>query len=140
MCDFEKGFILCSCEPVKRISPPKRKSKRTETLPIQLPGYRWTLSRFIGHIEEVLMEGSFEPPSADLGNGLNEEWVLIYLNLENCFDFDYSPTEGDNLILRSNDKFKYLSFTFEKQKWIKNHYDPFSTILEKFKEGKIEKM
>lgn len=137
MCDFEKGFILCSCEPLKTVNPPKKKSKRNQNAPAQLPGYRWVLFRFTEYIEEVLMEGSFEPPVKDLGNGLNEEWVLLNLNLEKCFDFDYIPKEGDNLILRSNDRYKYLSFTFEKSIWISNYYDPFSTVLEKFKEGKI---
>ncbi len=138
MCDFENGFILCSCEPLVSIEPPKRKSKKNQNMPERKLGYRWVLFRFDGYIEDILMEGSFEPPVKDLGNGLNEEWVLLNLNLEKCFDFEYTPKEGDNLILRSNDRYKYLSFTFEKNVWISNHYDPFSTVLEKFKEGKIK--
>lgn len=137
MCDFENGFILCSCEPIKETVKPKRKSKRNIELPKEL-GYRWTLSRFVGIIEEPLMEGSFEPPSKDLGKGLNDEWILLNLNLENCFDFEYIPLEGDNLIFKSNDKFKYLSFVFSDDKWVKNNYDPFSTILESYAQGKIE--
>lgn len=140
MCDFEKGFILCSCEPVLSNLPPKRKSKKNQKLPEKIPGFRWVLFRFDGYIEEVLMEGSFEPPVKDLGNGLNEEWVLMNLNLENCFDFEYSPQDGDNLIIRSNDYYKYLSFTFSKSEWIRNYYDPFSVVLRKFKEGKVKEI
>lgn len=137
MCDFEKGFILCSCIIVKPAKKSKRKSKKNNEMPVEL-GYRWTLSRFKEFIEEPLMEGSFDPPSKDLGKGLNDEWILLNLNSENCFDFDYIPLEGDNLIFKSNERFKYLSFIFSKGEWIKNNYDPFSTILESYKQGKIE--
>ncbi len=142
MCDFEKGFILCSC----KIEIPKKrsnvKSKKIKNLPTQKLGYRWYLSRFVGNrteeIDEFLIEGEYSLPSKDLGKGLSEEWIQLNLNLENCFDFEYTPQEGDNLVFRSNSDYDYLSFIFKAGYWQIEHYSPFSTILKKIDEGKIE--
>ena len=139
MCDFEKGFILCSCDPIQDIKQPKRKSKKYKDIPVK-HSFRWYLSRFKGIIEEPLMEGEYNPSSKDLGNGLSEEWVLFNLNLANCFDFEYTPVEGDYLVFKSTGKYEYLSFVFSKREWIKDTYNPFSTILEKFNEGKIKEL
>ncbi len=138
MCDFEKGFKLCSCILEKPNTKKFGKSKKYKDLPQKKLGYRWYLSRFVQSVEEPVMEGIYELPSKDLGKGLNDDWILINLNLKNCFDFEYFPSEGDNLIFRSDDKYEYLSFTFTNGTWTKNHYEPFSTILKKLNEGKIE--
>ena len=138
MCDFEKGFKLCSCVLEKPNIQKIGKSKKYKDLPVKKLGYRWYLSRFVKEIEEPLMEGIYEPPVKDLGNGLNDEWILINLNLTNCFDFEYNPIEGDNLIFCSDHEYEYLSFVFNNGTWIKKHYDSFCTLLKKLNEGKIE--
>ncbi|MDX1958618.1 MAG: hypothetical protein SFU98_08605 [Leptospiraceae bacterium] len=140
MCDFEKGFKLCSCKLEEHNIDKNRKSKKDKDLPIPKLGYRWYLSRFVSKVSdsEFMMEGEFEPPSKDLGNGLSDEWILVNLNLENCFDFEYTPSEGDNLVFKSDEKYIYLSFVYKKGIWIKDNYSPFDTILKKIDEGKIE--
>jgi hypothetical protein len=39
-------------------------------------------------------------PGNSIGNGLDAKWIALNLNSENCFDFDYTPQEGDNLFIR----------------------------------------
>lgn len=77
-------------------------------------------------------------PEDDLGNGLNAEWVALNLNVENCFDFDYTPSEGDNLFITQNIELSpYISFIFKKGEWIIDHYYPFTEIIEHILQGKI---
>ncbi len=138
MCDFENGFVLCSCKPEAPPGgplPKRRRSKKSEQA--RKAGYRWTLSHLVG-THEAMMMGEYQMPSKELGAGLTSEWVLLHLNDGNCFDFEYTPQEGDNLILRSDDRWRYLSFVFRQGAWVEDHHDVFSTTLELGFEGKIE--
>jgi hypothetical protein len=134
MCDFENGFILCSCKENSKPNTQNKKSHSDKN--VDKETYRWTLSRFIGTFEAIL-EGMFEPPSHDLGAGLTEEWVLLNLNDRNCFDFDYTPQEGDLLSFSKGRPWNYMSFVFRQGSWIFDKYDEFSTKLEKVADGEI---
>lgn len=137
MCDFENGFILCTCEPSEKTIIHNKNSRRYKNSPqAKIAGYRWSLAHFVGTFEPM-MEGMYEPPSQDLGKGLTAEWVLLHLNFEKCFDFDYTPLEGDNLTMRSEDRWQYMSFIFRAGKWTIDRYDGFSVILEQQSAGKI---
>ncbi|WCM41040.1 hypothetical protein MG290_08710 [Flavobacterium sp. CBA20B-1] len=58
---------------------------------------KWKLNRFLG-AEWNGMDGLMIMPSQNLINELTENFILGELNIENCFDFEYQPNEGDNLI------------------------------------------
>lgn len=138
MCDFEQGFILCTCENKPQQIVHNKHSRRYKNSPkTEEEGYRWFLSSFVNTFEPM-MEGSYEPPSRELGGGLTEEWVLLHLNYGNCFDFDYTPSDGDNLVIRPANSYKYMSFIFRKGEWVSDRYDGFSTILELRLKGEIK--
>lgn len=138
MCDFTKGIRLCTCveEKIKyRKSDTYRKirgqlvkipNKKDDDIPLI---YIWHLWKFKGIDTDSAMLGHFLLPDDDIGNGLDAEWIALNLNVTNCFDFDYSPTEGDCLYITQNvEMSSYISFIFKSGEWIKGHYDPFSDI------------
>lgn len=87
------------------------------------------------------MLGRYLFPSDNIGNGLNAEWIALNLNVENCFDFDYTPCEGDNLFITQNVELApYISFIFRKGEWTIEHYDPFTNRIEVIDEGKVLEM
>ncbi len=139
MCNFENGFILCTCKTAEATQKNHQKNSRRykNSSLAQAVGYRWSLSRFVNKFEPI-MEGQYEPASADLGAGLNVEWVLLHLNCEKCFDFEYKPEEGDNLTMRGADKWRYMSFIFRAGEWFIDYYDGFSTTLELRLKGEIK--
>lgn len=147
MCDFQNGIKLCTCDSEKinyRSQDLYRKvkgklvkipNKKNDEIPII---YIWHLFRYIGKDEINSEIGQYMFPEDDLGNGLNAEWVALNLNVENCFDFDYTPSEGDNLFITQNIELSpYISFIFKKGEWIIDHYYPFTEIIEHILQGKI---
>ncbi len=124
MCDFKKGFKLCTCE--------------LDEDSIEEFNYIWRLERTTSN--ELGIEGMYLPPTNDIGNGLNEEFVLKNLTQRNCFDFEYSPIEGDNLEMRSKINSSYLSFVFTNGSWIIDHPNPFDYEVEEIHSGKIEEI
>jgi len=150
MCDFNNGIKLCTCNGDKikyRKQDLYRKvkgelvkipNKKNDDIPLI---YIWHLFRYVGKDEENYSLGQYIFPSNDIGKGLNAEWILFNLNIENCFDFDYVPNEGDNLFITQNVELSpYISFIFKKGEWIVKHYDPFSEITEHILEGKIKEI
>lgn len=115
MCKFEDGFKFCSCKD--DLNSTDFKESENE--------YVWEVFSIL---ELEFAVGRFIPPS-DIGQGLEVDWVLLNLNYENCFDFNYEPKELDNLIIykkpkknRVQDKFPQLSFIFEEGSW-HEHWD-----------------
>ena len=138
MCDFENGFILCTCTKETQKVVHNKNSRRYKNTPeAKIVGYRWVLARFVRTFEPI-MEGMYAMPSHDLGAGLTAEWVLMNLNYGNCFDFDYTPAEGDNLVFRSDERWDYMSFIFRQGAWQEGRYDGFSTTLEALFHGQIK--
>lgn len=147
MCDFNKGIKLCTCngekikyrkqDLYKKIKGKlvKIPNKKNDEIPII---YVWHLYRYIGKDEENYELGRYIFPTDDIGNGLNAEWIALNLNIENCFDFEYIPNEGDNLYITQNIELSpYISFIFKNGEWIIDHYDPFSYITKHVNEGKV---
>lgn len=143
MCDFEKGFILCTCEGKEKPVIHNKNSRRNKKNPSnELQVYRWYLSEFVETYEETMMEGIYQFPSDDIGKGLTAEWVLLHLNEGNCFDFEYTPKEGDNLVITQPPigyDYHHLSFIFQNGVWVEKHYDPFSTILKVKIKGEVKR-
>ena len=139
MCNFEKGFILCTCEEDKEKpvihNKNSRRNKKNQTNDSQM--YRWYLYEFVEK-HALRMVGKYVLPASDLGKGLTAEWVLLNLNDGNCFDFDYTPKEGDNLVIRASHRAGLrLSFIFREGTWREDHYDVFNYTLKLHLEGEI---
>lgn len=150
MCDFNNGIKLCTCDGDKIKYKKQDLYKKVKGKLVKIPNkkndaipliYIWHLYKYSGKDEVNMMIGQYIFPNNDLGNGLNAEWILLNLNIENCFDFDYTPNEGDNLIIRQNVEFSpYISFIFKNGEWVKDHYDPFSDITECILDGKLKEV
>lgn len=133
MSDFSKGFILCKRNDSKTLVHNK-KSRRNKKQ--QAIDYDWMLYKFIGMSDEEEM-GSYGLPVNNVGNGLTVAFVLNELNKKNCFDFDYQPSEGDNLIIGKTDARDRIEFIFRNGHWIEDHYSPFYHNCEKMCSGKL---
>ncbi|MBD2206969.1 hypothetical protein H6G33_31345 [Calothrix sp. FACHB-1219] len=144
MCDFDKGFILCTCKDKEKPIVHNKNSRRYKQEQPMIPKvYRWYLSTFKRYKsdDEPLMEGLYELPAADIGKGLTDEWVLLNLNYRNCFDVDYTPQEGDNLVIQDAHKeWVYLSFIFQNGGWERGHYDPFDTVQTLTMNGEVKQV
>ena len=147
MCDFTKGIKLCSCEnetikfreqefyKMVKNEHVKIPNKKNENIPII---FIWRLFKLKSKNDNNEI-GRYMLPSGDIGNGLDAEWIALNLNLENCFDFDYTPEEGDNLFIQTNEiASAYISFIFTNNQWIIEHYDPFTWYTKHIKDGIIK--
>ena len=92
LCDFEAGFILCTCDP----DTGDLRESDAERTRGGLVWFEWVLRRYVGPQKEMMM-GELAMPESDLGNGLSEDLILKHLNAGNCFDFDYVPQPRDEL-------------------------------------------
>ncbi|GGB77560.1 hypothetical protein GCM10007424_17030 [Flavobacterium suaedae] len=148
MCDFSKGIRLCTCESetikfrekeyYRKVKGEliKIHNKKNDKIPLI---YIWQLFRYKGKKKDCFEMGSYKMPQDDIGKGLNDEWVVLNLNIENCFDFDYTPKEGDNLLIRQNEDLSpYMSFIYKSDKWIIDHYYPFDIEIEYLTEGLLK--
>ncbi len=146
MCDFSNGIKFCSCDNGKikfrepRLLVKKRgkiiekENPKNSKIPLQ---YVWTLFKLDGQ-KEVTEIGRYMIPTNDLGKGLNSEWIVLNLNCEDCFDFDYKPKKGDCLKIHQNIVLSpYISFIFDGNEWIIDHHDPFFTEISQIKKGII---
>lgn len=128
MCRFDQGFILCTCAPPGQKpvvhNKKSRRHKKNGTPAEEPTEYLWSLHRYIGPSEDYML-GLYRFPSADIGEGLTAEWVLMNLNLRNCFDFEYTPAEKDCLRMRSEKFGQYLAFLYEGGEWKEGVHDPF---------------
>lgn len=147
MCDFSEGFKLCSCDgekirfrkkaqySIENGKPFKPRSKKEADIPVQ---FIWRLFRLKSPNTDSVL-GLYKLPAEDIGHGLNAEWIVLNLNEKNCFDFDYTPEEGDNLFIQTNETGSpYISFVFTKNQWTIEHYDPFNWNTEHIRDGLIK--
>ena len=86
------------------------------------------------------MDGMLIYPEDVLSEALTSEKMVEELNRRNCFDFNYTPNEGDNLQIYNPDKYtrKYLSFIYRSGKWEVDSYNRFTYDIEKINYGKVE--
>ena len=99
--------------------------------------YVWTLYRLEnGNVPTTAPR--FLSPTNHLGAGLAAEWVVLNLNCEHCFAFDYAPQAGDQLQIQRNIRSSpYLSFMYQNGVWKMDNAQPTKALL-KIKEGRLE--
>ena len=100
MCDLNGPFRLCTCS-----------SEIDYTKP------HWILRiNSVNNGEEIMVTiGMMIPPN--LINKIERRKILRRLNTVNVFDFDYSPSENDQLELNLQEDDGY-TFNFKKGKWV----------------------
>ena len=100
MCDLNGPFRLCTCS-----------SEIDYTKP------HWILRiNSVNNGEEIMVTiGMMIPPN--LINKIERRKILRRLNTVNVFDFDYSPSENDQLELNLEEEDGY-TFNFKKGKWV----------------------
>jgi hypothetical protein len=100
MCDLNGPFRLCTCS-----------SEIDYTKP------HWILRmNSVNNGEEIMVTiGMMIPPN--LINKIERRKVLRRLNTVNVFDFEYSPSENDQLELNLEEDDGY-TFNFKKGKWV----------------------
>ncbi len=132
MCDFENGFILCSCD--EKNKKPELESDKNE--------YVWELKILK---KRIPARGITDFPGSNIGKGLKSEWVLLNLMNRNCFDFDYQPSNGDNLIIYNPQSHKspfgkpaYLSFIYRNGEWAEDFYNEISELTKLMNKGKVK--
>lgn len=137
MCQIDKEIKLCTCFPAtmdKIVHHKKSRKSRNKAH----SEFTWTLEKCLGP-SLTTMDGMGYMPEKTLSEDLTNEIMLTHLNSKNCFDFDYQPTEGDNLQIYTpeNRIRKHLSFIFENGEWIADSYLPFMYRMEKVNYGKV---
>ena len=147
MCDFTKGIKLCTCEGDKIEFRHQEFYRKVKGELVKIPDtrndkipriYIWRLFRLINKDKEKEWAelGKYAMPSDNIGQALNAEWIALNLNVENCFDFNYNPQEGDNLFIQQNVSHgPYISFIYKSNEWIVDHYDPFNSETVHIKDG-----
>ncbi|OHT44215.1 MULTISPECIES: hypothetical protein [Flavobacterium] len=137
MCVNGKEIKLCTCVPNgmdtiihHKNSRKNRKKRRVD--------FTWTLEKCMGY-SKTTMDGMGYRPEEVLTEDLTNERMLMVLNTNNCFDFDYQPGEGDNLqvFAPENSMRRHLSFIFKNGEWTAGSHMPFMYEMEKINFGKV---
>ncbi|SFD49100.1 hypothetical protein [Flavobacterium phragmitis] len=136
MCENVKEIKLCTCiindnDTVishKRFT--KYKSKKRND-------YIWVLERYVGYANTT-MDGMIIFPLDTLNESLSTKKMLEELNSRNCFDFEYNPSEGDNLEIFAPGSYdRKLSFIYRNEEWTADHYNGFLHETEKINFGRV---
>lgn len=137
MCKTGSHIVFCSREPHKKPIIHYKNAKRWRKKNPPSADYTWTLSKYVGTLQSM-MEGLMFEPSNKLGKDLDVNWVLQEINNRNCFDFEYTPTEGDCLHIRTHKSCNFLSYIFQEGKWEIGMHNTFYTETEDIHEGEVK--
>lgn len=149
MCKPNSTVHFCTCASITKKSLPIGNRGAVDKTEYAKSHFIWTLYKYLGKKND-LMVGEIVMPVENLGEKMTSEYLLQQLNSKNRFDFEYSPSEGDNLEIRKEyvyknlreqhrpDLYDYLSFILRKGKWVEDYYDFFTDKTRQFKKGKVE--
>lgn len=137
MCENAANITFCTCE-VKPETIHNKNSGRSgkDKAVLEKKSYRWSLHKITG-LSEQTMDGLLIEPDHAFNEELTADGILKALNERNCFDFAYEPNEGDSLGIVENGGGKFISFIFEKGKWMIGSPNPFTHQITKFNSGKV---
>lgn len=152
MCQSNTELQFCTClnkdKPTVHNKKSRRHNKQLDKNAYLEQHLVWELHHYMGNIDSMLT-GMILLPSHQLTAIVNNKFVLEKINTKNCFDFEYIPTESDNLIIRVEYKQKkqvkksnpslsnYLSFIYKKGAWQTDYYDVFTEKREQFQYGQL---
>lgn len=142
MCETGKNIKLCTCvvggNTNTIIHNKNSRRHKKDRLLNSDKIYKWTLYKYVG-LKDWTMEGMLYPPSDKLGEYLTREILITGLNNETCFDFEYKPNEGDNLVIYIDGEsiYSFLSFIYRNGQWKADCYDDFIDKKERINYGKV---
>lgn len=136
MCENAANITFCTCEPKPSAVHNKNSRRARKDKAVQeVRSYRWSLHKITGLSQQTL-DGLLIEPNHEFSKELTGESILKEINRRNCFDFDYEPNQGDSLeIYESGGRF--ISFIFEKEKWIIGSPNPFTHQVTKINSGSV---
>ncbi|MEM7375535.1 MAG: hypothetical protein AAF587_43480 [Bacteroidota bacterium] len=130
MCEVSKKLIFCSC---------LEKKDGTDLV----GEHTWTLNRYIGSKESLLM-GKLLPPSNELDSEITVEKIIREMNSRNCFDFDYKPQERDCFQIdngQGSQPYQYFSLIYRDGRWEQGRNPAFGrTISENIAKGRVKRI
>lgn len=138
MCKAVKKITLCTCmtnNVMGNIAHHKHSRKNKNNASTT---YKWTLYQYKGTYDSG-MDGLFAAPSDMLHEAITNDTMLHELNERNCFDFEYTPSDGDLLHVYKDVKNAdaFLSFIFKTDKWVCDSYNSFDIKTEKLNYGVV---
>lgn len=149
MCKTNFEIHFCTCASIQQQPLPyKEKGIERKKSECEKTQYIWTLHRYLGE-KESWMLGEIRMPVDQLDREITTAYLIQELNSKKVFDFDYSPAQGDNLLIRKEyvykkekahsrpDLWDFLSFIFRNGKWEADFYDVFTDKTRRINKGKI---
>lgn len=150
MCLQDHKLHLCGCSD----SSPERMKKlfSSELKQLKRKEYfhliKWTLYKYIKY-EWSDMDGMLFLPTDKITAQLTTEYLCSEMNRGNCFDFEFTPTEGDSIIfevehinkngrpLKQQPDTLFTSLIFRNNRWTIESYNAFYDKTEELKKGVI---
>ncbi len=149
MCQSNSNLHFCTCAAIKKLPFPIGRIETVDITEYEKTHYIWTLYKYLGEKDDMMM-GEIVLPVESLGGEMTSEYLLQQLNSNNRFDFEYSPSEGDNLEVRKEyiykslsgqqrpDLYDYMSCIYRNGKWEQDYYDFFTDKTRQIKKGKVK--
>lgn len=149
MCKPHSEIHFCTCAAVSKKSVPLGNRGEVDQTEYEKHQFIWSLYKYLGEKDDMMV-GEIVMPVESLSEEMTADFLLPQLNSQNLFDFEYSPSEGDNLEVRKEyvyksirgqqrpDHYDYLSFIYKKEKWVEDYYDFFTDKTRQIRKGKVE--
>lgn len=153
MCKADDKLHLCSCSDMKSLSDsPGISAQITQLSKSELYCLiRWRLLRFIKS-EWSGLDGLLIRPVNELTSRITADFLQNLMNnTQNCFDFEYTPSVGDQIIFDTimlnkygkitipESQYKFVSLIYKRRKgWGIDNYNSFYDITEQFKQGFVK--
>lgn len=152
--DFELHFCTCMPENTATQTIIHNKNSRRHKKNFDKDSYQskkimWQLNRYLGSYDSGMI-GMMIMPQDKLTEEITAAYLLKELNTRNVFDFDYTPDEGDNIIVRLEftmpehkkhrryEERAYMSFIFRKGIWQEDFYNGFSDATAEIRKGEVQ--
>jgi hypothetical protein len=157
MCKAGKQLIFCTCSE-KKTSTTEAISTTAETegnvKEYFKTGFMWELKRTVRKRmsnERTIIMGTLTLPIQRLDEELHAQYVVDQLNSEAFFDFEYTPTDGDELCIRQtytqsmlaqdprpNLYFQFMKFVYEHGEWYFGYVNHFQYVKQNLSSGSIK--
>ena len=146
MCLPDHEIHFCSCASLEPIPYPDKEFNLQQYTKTH---FVWRLKRYIGKKDSGML-GEMIMPLQRISYELTADHLIIELTRKDIFDFDYTPREGDNLIIQEGYIYKsikgqsrpqltdYMSLVYRAGTWQDDFYDVFSERTRSFKKGIIK--
>ena len=152
MCTQDLSLHLCSCSDISSEKIKKLFSSELDQLKRKKESFlliKWKLFKYIAY-EWNGMDGMLFSPTDKLTSEVTVEYLCAEMNNRNCFDFAYSPTEGDNIVFEvekigkggrpkiKQPRYLFNSLIFKDNQWTIDSYNPFYDKTEEIGKGVLK--